>query len=425
MKRRDFLQNGLGFVSLGLTMPTLFMQATRALADEPSIIGAAGGPTGKKGDKILVVLEMAGGNDGLNTVMPLGDPMYAKLRPTIGVNLADAVKIDHGLGMHPGMTAFGKLFESGKLGVITGVGYPNPNRSHFQSMDIWQSGNTNAAATERTGWLARYFDEDGHLTGDPLAGVSLGGNLPLALWSQTSPASVIGNGQDFGFVARNGGGAAQAKTLRTLYQSGTVQGGTVAAGPRDFVRNVGNEVYASTDAIKAALRAYDVKAGQKAQYPNNGLANGLQTIAKLIAGGLSTRVYYLSMGGFDTHANQPGQHATLLANLANSISAFMADLALQGRADDVLVMTFSEFGRRVQENGSAGTDHGTASVMFVAGGGVRGGVYGDYPSLNDLDAGDLRYHTDFRSVYATVLGSWLNSQPAKVLGGDYAPLKFV
>lgn len=420
--RREFLQNGLGFVSLGLTMPTLLMQATRAMAAEPAVAGSA---AARSGGKILVVLEMAGGNDALNTVFPLGNPLYAKFRPSIAIKDADAIKIDGGLGLHPNMKALGKLFESGKLGVMNGVGYPNSNRSHFQSMDIWQSGNPGIGATERTGWLARYFDEDGHFQGDPLSAVALGGDLPLALWSQTSPASVIGNGKDFGFAARGGNRDVQQRTLRGLYESGTMSGGTVAAGARDFVRNVGNEVYASTDAIKNAMRAYDTKAGQKAQYPNSGLSYGLQTISKLITGGLPTRVYYLSMGGFDTHANQPGQHGNLLGSISEAVNAFLTDIALQGREKDVMVMTFSEFGRRVQENGSSGTDHGSAGVMFVAGAGVRGGVYGDYPSLEDLDSGDLRFTTDFRRVYATVLGGWLGANPTKILGADYPSLKFV
>lgn len=420
--RREFIHNGLGFISLGLSMPTLLMQATRAMAD-PAVKAAA--LPGVPGGKILVVLEMAGGNDGLNTVAPINDPLYSQFRPTIGVKAEDVVKIDKGLGLHPAMDELGKLYESGKVAVVTGVGYPNPNRSHFQSMDIWQSANPTMDARERTGWLARYFDEDGHLTKGPLTGVSLGNSLPLALWSETSPASVIGNGQDFGFAARGGDAQKEIQALKTLYTQDNMANGTVASSARDFISNVGNEVYSSSDDIKAALRAYDTKAGQKANYPNNGLAKGLQTISKLITGGLPTKVYYITMGGFDTHANQPGQHANLLNNLSSSIDAFYKDLALQGRENDVMLMTFSEFGRRAKENGSAGTDHGAASVMFVVGGTVKGGVHGDYPSLNDLDDGDIRFHTDFRSVYATVLDGWLGASSKAILGGDFAPLKFV
>ncbi len=420
--RREFISNGLGFVALGFTVPTMLMQASQAVAAEKTV-GARAGKSGK----ILVVIEMSGGNDGLNTVAPINDPLYAKLRPTIGVKAGDAVKIDKGLALHPRMGALGKLYEKGQLAVVTGVGYPNPNRSHFQSMDIWQSGDPTLDARERSGWLARYFDEDGHFQGDPLAGISMSGNLPLALWSQSSAASVVGrNASDFGFSARGNAKNEQLKTLEMLYQQQGMENGTVAAGASDFIRNVGDGIYGSSDAIKTALKSYDAKAGKGAGYPrNNGLADGLQTVAKLITGDLGTRVYYLSMGGFDTHAGQAGSHAYLLGQLADAVAAFNADLELQGRGNDVVVMTFSEFGRRAQENGSAGTDHGAASVMFATGASVKGGVYGDYPSLEDLDNGDLKYHTDFRSVYATVLGQWLNVSAPKVLGGEFPSLKFV
>ena len=417
--RREFISNGLGFVALGFTVPTMLMQASQAVAAQKVVAG------GKSG-KILVVIEMAGGNDGLNTVAPISDPLYAKLRPTIGVKATDAVKIDDGLALHPSMGALGKLYERGQLAVVTGVGYPNPNRSHFQSMDIWQSGDPTLDARERSGWLARYFDEDGHFAGDPLAGIALGGALPLALWSKTSAVSVVGDANNFGFEARGNARDQQLATLKTLYGQSGMENGTVAASASDFIRNIGDGIYGSSDAIKTALQTYDTRAAKSANYPrDNGLANGLKTVAKLITGDLGTRVYYLSMGGFDTHANQPGSHAYLLNQLAEAVAAFNADLELQGRGNDVVVMTFSEFGRRAAENGSAGTDHGAASVMFATGASVKGGVYGDYPKLDDLDDGDLKYHTDFRSVYATVLGNWLQVSAPKVLGGEFASLKFV
>jgi uncharacterized protein (DUF1501 family) len=422
VSRREFIQNGLGFVALGLSMPTLLMQATEAMAAE---VTAGTAPRPDNG-KILVVLEMAGGNDGLNTVAPITDPLYAQFRPNIGLKANSVIGIDKNLGLHPNMTALGDLYEKGKVAVVTGVGYPNANRSHFQSMDIWQSGNTEIDARERTGWLARYFDADGHFTGNPLAGVALGNALPLALWSQTSPATVIGNGQDYGFATRGGDRDRQLQLLKSVYDQGAAHGGTVAASAGDFIRNVGNEVYTSADAIKAAFKSYDAKAGQKAAYPaNNGLANSLQTVAKLINGGLPTRVYYVTIGGFDTHANQPNQHANLLGAVSSAVSAFYQDLTLQGRQDDVVLMTFSEFGRRSKENGSAGTDHGAANVIFVVGSQIKGGVHGDYPSLSDLDDGDLRFHTDFRSVYATVLDHWLGVPSEKVLGGQFKTLPLI
>jgi len=415
--RREFLTNGLTFVGLGLAMPTVLMRAAQAQAFDPLAVSLPPIP----GGKILVVLEMSGGNDGLNTVIPYTDLGYAKARPVIGIPAGDVVKLSPTIGLHPNMSAFKGLYEKGQLAVMTGVGYPNPNRSHFQSMDVWQTGNTEVDVRERTGWLARYFDKDGHFGGNPLSGITLGSSLPLALFSDDVPASVIGGGADFGFQSNAGDKKQQMEALRALYAQGTVAGSNA-----EFVRNVGSEAYSSSQELKKAFKDYDIKAGSTAKYPqNSGLASGLQTIAKLITGGVGTRVYYVGIGGFDTHANQPRQHANLLGDLANSLTAFYDDLALQGRANDVITMTFSEFGRRVKENGSAGTDHGAASVMFLAGGGIKGGIYGDYPSLTDLDDGDLRMHTDYRSVYATLLDKWLatNSQP--VLGGNFPHLNFV
>ena len=413
--RRQFLTNGLAFVGLGLAMPTFLMRAAQAQADGG---GASLPPI--PGGKILVVIEMSGGNDGLNTVIPYTDLGYAKARPVIGVKESDVIKIGPAAGLHPNLAPLKPLYDRGQLAVITGVGYPNPNRSHFQSMDVWQTGNPTVDVRERTGWLARYFDKDGHFAGNPLSGVTLGSALPLAMFADSSPASVIGNGNDYGFKNDAPDRKAQTETLRALYAEGTVAGSNA-----EFVRNVGSEAYSSSLELKRALKDYDVEAAHVAAYPQTGLASGLQTISKLITGGVGTRVYYLGMGGFDTHANQPRQHANLLGELAGGLSAFYADLAAQGRANDVLTMTFSEFGRRVKENGSAGTDHGAASVMFLAGGGIKGGLYGDYPSLSDLDDGDLKMHTDFRSVYATLLDKWLGTPSAPILGGSFAHLNFV
>ena len=415
--RREFLSNGLTFVGLGLAMPTVLMRAAQAQTFDPLAMHLPPIP----GGKILVVIEMSGGNDGLNTVIPYTDLGYAKARPVIGLPANDVVKLSSSIGLHPSMGAFKSLYDKGQLAVMTGVGYPNPNRSHFQSMDVWQTGSTEVDVRERTGWLARYFDKAGHFQGNPLSGITLGSSLPLTLFSEDVPASVIGSGTDFGFKSDAGDKKQQMEALRALYAQGTVAGSNA-----EFVRNVGSDAYSSSMELKKAFNDYDVKAGSTAKYPlNSGLASGLQTIAKLITGGVGTRVYYVGIGGFDTHANQPRQHANLLGDLSSSITAFYSDLALQGRANDVITMTFSEFGRRVKENGSAGTDHGAASVMFLAGGGIKGGIYGEYPSLTDLDDGDLRMHTDYRSVYATLLDKWLatNSQP--VLGGSFPHLNFV
>jgi uncharacterized protein (DUF1501 family) len=411
ISRRNFIVNGLGFVSLGMAMPSVLFKASQALADAPA-------PRGKT----LVVLEMAGGNDGLNTVIPTGAEyaLYQKARPNIGLAKDQIVDIGSGLGFNPSLTPLADLFKKGKVAVISGVGYPNPNRSHFVSMDIWQMGNPQNG-TSRNGWLGRYLDAEGHFKGNPLGGITLGNELPLALRGQAICACVVGSDGSFDLGARAPDAAAQMASFRQMYQTGTV-----AAGARDFIRNVGGEVYTSTDAIKDAFKKYDGVAGQKANYPaRNGLANNLQTISRMICGGLPTKVYYTITGGFDTHASQPRGQSYALSLVADSVAAFYRDLELQGHADDVTLMTFSEFGRRVNENASQGTDHGTASVMFVVGSAVKGGSFGAYPSLTNLDAGDLKFTTDFRSVYATLLDNWLGTPSQKVLGGNFAPLKFV
>jgi uncharacterized protein (DUF1501 family) len=400
--RRQFL-GGLSFVSLSLAMPQFLMRAATAQANS---------------GKILVVLEMSGGNDGLNTVIPITDAAYAKARPGIAIKAADAVKISDKISLHPSLKPLGAMFEAGQVAVVPGAGYPKPNRSHFESMDIWQTGSPTLSNSERTGWMARYFDSQGHLKSDPLSGVTLGATLPLALWKEASPVSVIGNASEFGFHNRANDRDKQTAALRELYGQGAV-----ASGPGEFVRSIGSETFQSSDKVREAIKKYDAKAGDTAGYPRyNGLGESLQTVARLITGGIPTRIYYVSIGGFDTHANQPWQHGHLLQQTADAVAAFFRDLKLQGRDKDVLLMTFSEFGRRVQENGSNGTDHGAAGPMFVVGPGVKGGIHSDYPSLEDLDDGDLKHTVDFRSVYATVLEKWLRTESAPILGGEFAPL---
>jgi uncharacterized protein (DUF1501 family) len=410
--RRNFILNGLGFVSLGMTMPSVLFKASQALADAPA-------PRGKT----LVVLEMAGGNDGLNTVIPTGAEyaLYQAARPTIGLTRQQIIDIGGGLGLHPALAPLADLFKAGKMAVVTGVGYPNPIRSHFVSMDIWQMGDPQKGSA-RNGWIGRYLDADGHFNGKPLGGIALGSELPLALQGENITACVVSADGSAGLGSKSPDTSAQMASFREMYQSA----GTTAAGSTEFIHNVGNDIYTSTDAIKDAFKHYDTAAGLKANYPiRNGLASNLQAISRMICGGLPTKVYYTITGGFDTHANQPRGQEAALSVMADSVAAFYRDLELQGHANDVTLMTFSEFGRRVHENASQGTDHGTASVMFVVGSAVRGGSFGSYPSLTNLDAGDLKFTTDFRSVYATLLDNWLGTPSQKVLGGNYAPLKFV
>jgi uncharacterized protein (DUF1501 family) len=410
----------MSFVAMGIGMPSLFMEAAHASATKTlSAMGMPAAPA----DKILVLVEFGGGNDGLNTVVPHMDPAYQKLRPKIGVRKGDVVQIDGNLGLHPRLKPLMEMYEKGHLAVVTGVGYPNPNYSHFESSDIWQLADPAHQLKDRVGWVARYFNEDGHLKTNPLSGLTLTGNMPLAFNAEDIAASVYVQNQEDPFTSTNKDKEYQARLAarRTIYSQGTV-----ANNHLDFIRKVGQHAYTNTTEIRAALANYDKKANKAAKYPQyNYLAESLESVAKLIVGGLPTRVYYVSIGGFDTHANQPGQHGNLLGGIAESVVAFFKDLESQGRDKDVILMSFSEFGRRAEENDSAGTDHGTASVMFVAGGAVKGGVHGAYPSLTDLKDGDLKFTTDFRRVYANVLDGWLGSNSEKVLGGKYEHLGLI
>ncbi len=419
--RREFLHNGMSFVAMGIGMPALFMEAAQA-----NTLGklASLGSSPSSTDKILVLVEFGGGNDGLNTVVPYLDPVYQKLRPKIGVRKQEVIPIDKNLGLHPRMKPLMELYEKGHLAVVNGVGYPNPNYSHFESMDIWQLADPAHQMKERVGWVARYFNEDGHLKTNPLSGLTLSGNMPLAFTAEEMAASVYSQGQEDPFTSSNKGDTeAQAKLAarRAIYSQGTV-----ANSHLDFIRKVGQHAYTNTTEIRTALATYDKKASKESRYPQyNDFANSMQSVAKLIIGGLSTRVYYVSVGGFDTHANQPYAHGQLLGTIAETLVAFFHDMESQGRMNDVTLMTFSEFGRRAEENDSNGTDHGTASMMFVAGGAVKGGVHGEHPSLTDLKDGDLKFTTDFRRVYANVLDSWLGADSQKVLGGKYDALKLI
>lgn len=409
ISRRQLIGNGLGFVSLSLAMPGFLAKAAQAAETQ-----------GANGSKILVVLELSGGNDALNTVVPFGDPLYYKARPGIGIKEADALGLGGKIGLHPAMKEMKALFERGHVAVLPGVGYPNANRSHFESMDIWQSGDP-TRDPNRSGWVARGLDAQGHPMGQgSLGAVSLGGSLPLALWTSQSALSVIGRGDDFGF----GGGMLDRDGAKDALEK-MYANGIAANGHQELVRAAGQNVFNDSKTVRDALNKYDYKAGTTAKYPDSDMSRSLQTISKLITGGAPTRVYYLNMGGYDTHANQPGSHQYLLGVLSDAIGGFYRDLELQGRLNDVTLMAFSEFGRRVHENASAGTDHGAAGAMFVVGGKVRGGVVGDHPSLEDLDDGDMKFTQDFRAVYSTLMNNWLGVDASKVLPGTYKTMTFL
>jgi uncharacterized protein (DUF1501 family) len=400
--RRHFLTRSLqgsSLVSLNAMVPQFVSRTAQAAAP------------GK--DNILVVLEMTGGNDGLNTVIPYGDDLYHKARPTLRQTKDVVIRLDEHIGLHSAMTGLRPLWQQGHLAVVQGVGYPNPERSHFEAMDIWQSARLKGPAT--SGWLGRAaVESDNHSGGVPILHIGQT-RLPLALSGAPGGGAVTVNSQ-YSFRLELGGGKArqQHARRRLLEDLARPVGGEADGDVLSFVRRRQVQTLTAVEQFRELLEGPGAVARQ-----GNGLAQKLQLIAGLIAKGFGTRIFYVSLDGFDTHAGQGPAHSGLLADLASSIGAFFETLKNTGHAGRVRLMTFSEFGRRVQENGSRGTDHGAASCLFVVGPSLKGGVVGKHPSLADLDADDLKFHTDFRRIYATQLDGWLGCDSKAVLGARW------
>jgi uncharacterized protein (DUF1501 family) len=436
--RRDFLRTGILGGALSWTVPAFLSNTFSALQAEAAD-SARQTATGKD-STILVVLQMAGGNDGLNTVVPYANDYYFKARRRIAQSANSVLKINDEIGLHQGLTGFKELYDAGHLSLIQGIGYPNPNRSHFRSTEIWQTA-SDSDKVEAYGWIGRYFDNA--CTGaDPTVGVNIGRQMPQSFSGRNPTGISLENPQNYRFMA--GGRKADGemngveKTFRELNQppedDGSVDnsGATIGAisgsmphhgSPLDFLERTALDAEVSSDKIMAITKNIE----NHATYPASQLAASLKLVAKLIAGGLPTRIFYVSQGGYDTHTNQVGQQERLLRDLGDSVNAFVGDLKAQGNFQRVLLMTFSEFGRRVAENANGGTDHGAAAPMFVIGNKVKAGLHGTYPSLapGDLFEGDLRYNVDFRTVYAGILEEWLKTKSAPILGRQFTPLPLV
>lgn len=406
--RREFLKQStlLGF---GAGVPA-FLGRT-ALAAEP-----AGKPGAK--DTILVVVQLTGGNDGLNTVIPYKDPEYYKLRPTIAIPKDQVKGIGHDLGFHPAADAFARLLnDRAALCVVQGVGYPNPSQSHFRSMDVWNAGSTAESLTE--GWVGKALKQKAVPAFHLAAGNE---SAPLALGGAPARVPSITSLEDFQLKMASASGADKAAQKGVITGVAAPSSGSPANNKLlDFVARTQTTTYASSDKLAAIGKNYE----PKVPYPASPLANRLKLAAQLIDAGVGARIFYVSIDGFDTHAGQGGAvgaHANLLRQVSEGISAFYRDLAERGHKDRLCVMTFSEFGRRGGENGSKGTDHGSGAPMFLVGGTVKAGVVGAHPSLTKLDAGNLVHHTDFRRVYAAVLERWLGIDAKAVLGPGFSPL---
>lgn len=368
------------------------------------LLGAA--EAGGNRDRILVVIQLSGGNDGLNTVVPFADAEYYKLRPKLALPKSELLKIDDSLAFAPSLKGFAKRLEANELAIVQGVGYPDPNRSHFESMDIWH---TCQRKTDRrsAGWLGRYLES---LPAGDVAGMHIGGGKqPLALVAEKARVPSVESLEQFRLELKRAESTAAVQEL--------------AKARRDESSDLLGFLQSNTSsAIDVSERLATAAKGHapKTPYPQSDLARKLQLVGQLIASEFPARVYYVELDGFDTHSQQGAAHAGLLRQLGEGVEAFVADVKEQGNGGRVLSMVFSEFGRRVAENASEGTDHGAAAPMFLIGGNVRAGVTGKHPSLTDLDEGDLKHHTDFRRVYATVLERWLGASSESLLGGRFA-----
>ena len=398
--RRQFIQAAFGSTAL--------VSMTHCV---PSVLlGASARAIHRRDEKILIVIELGGGNDGLNTVVPFGHDAYYENRFTLAISRDQVSKIDDSVGLHPSLNGFAQLLDDQQLGIVQGVGYPNPNRSHFESMDLWHTAHR-IDESARLGWLGRCVDSAQSLQGE-LPAIHYGrGKQPLALATRTRPVPTIASLDQF---RMSGAGPQFASTIRRDLNV-----------PRGGDNQLLGFIHDSAEvALRTSERLENVIDDQSAanDYPATPLGRKLAAVSQLIDSGLPTRVYYVTHDGFDTHSNQAEAHAGLLRELGDATAALMQDLAKRGHADRTAVMTFSEFGRRVRENASRGTDHGTAAPLFLAGGRVKAGMVNEHPSLTDLDQGDLKFTVDYRRVYATVLEDWLGIESQPILGRSFRKL---
>lgn len=406
--RRRFIRDGVAAVTVGYAAPAFLSE-----------IAQAQGATSRN----LVVLYLSGGNDALNTVVPYTDSFYYSRRPNIAVPAGQVLQIGSDrsgrpLGLHPRLTGLRDIFNEGRLAVVQRSGYENSSRSHFQGTDIW--GTADPRTPSGVGWLGRYLDTLG--TSDPLVAWNTQRETPRALVSRTLGVPAIPDARAYSLTSPNSGAEAIAERDAALRMAS----GVTADSHLAFVNSTSVGAFGTLDRV-ASVVAYQ----PSATYPSTGLGLALRTVAGAMTRGIGTRVFWVSTGGFDTHANEgnagAGAYATLMSTVNDSVAAFYADLKNQGLLGSTLVIQFSEFGRRISENGSQGTDHGAGGVMFALGGSVRGGIYGTAPSLDpdpsnptlENNGTDVRFETDFRSVYAQVLDSWLGIDSTPILGGNF------
>ncbi len=413
--RRDFLKAGMYGVGVSAVLPGFLhrislAQTARAVGSDPS------GAVGELSSRILVVVELSGGNDGLNTVVPYADDAYHRARPRLSIRENAAIRLDDHHGLHPACTGLEAEFKDGRLAIIHGCGYPQPNLSHFTSMEYWHTATPGEA--DPRGWLGRYADA---AHPEPLENyiVNIGPQQSRAVASDHQAPVVFQDPRAF----RRLGTEAQQRVFDTFGEiHPTRPERRVTNAALDHVNQVSRAATSGGARVRTACAEYNTLV----DYGGGDLQGDLKKVAAMIHADLPTRIYYVSLGGFDTHAAQAGAHQLRMVYLCDAVRGFMQDLNRIGRGDDVAVMCFTEFGRRVSENASGGTDHGTAGPMFVLGNRIRGGFHGQPVSLTDLDNGNLKMTTDFRRVYASMIGGWLGCDgTSDVLHGNFEPLELV
>lgn len=395
LSRRQFLQRSALATAGSLFIPRFLKALTRPEATTP-------------GDRKLIVVQLGGGNDGLNAIVPYGDDAYYQSRPRIGIPTSKVLKINDYLGFHPALAPLREMYDDGELALVNGVGYPDPNRSHFRSMDIWQTGSGSREYLE-TGWLGRYLDLSPATRESGISALEISQQLSLAMKGEHARGLAVSDPKRFyrttaspRFKRIEQAGVHDHDHAQASYLYQTLATGIASA----------EEIHAQTESVTPGN-----------EYAGNRLGRQLRTVGQMIRSGLETQVYYVATSGFDTHVNQINAHQRLLEQVAGSLAAFRKEMKKEGQWNNVLVMVFSEFGRRVAENASAGTDHGTAGNVYLLGGNLRQpGLYNSIPSLTDLDQGDLKYSVDFRRIYGEVLERWLGSSSKQVLNQSFDPL---
>lgn len=400
LTRRDFLKTTALFSTLGVAPQFL----TRTAEAASPINGFAD-------DRVLVVVQLGGGNDGLNTIVPVDDDHYHRARPQIALRSDRLIRVSDDLALNDAAAGLARLFDDGQLAIVQGVGYPNPDRSHFRSMEIWHTA-SKSDQYESSGWIGRYFDHFCDGAPDPHVGVSLSNERPQAFESPQGLGIAFSNPDNFGWRSTTGADS-EAAFLRL--NSGDAEHETV-----DFLRHVTANAVTSSHEVRGAID----RSGLQLRGGNR-LERDLKTVAAMIKGELDTRVYFVNISGFDTHANQRNQHERLLGIVGNALRGFQEQLTRDATSSRVVTMVFSEFGRRVHQNQSGGTDHGTANPMFLVGDSIRPGVFGSAPDLGDLIDGDLQHGIDFRTVYATVMKDWFRTNPKPILNGDFGTIPVI